>query len=101
MVLSAERKNQMIIKELEHFNGLLSEHQGNIEQAINAVKARFPSYAKTLATAAAEIRAAVAMNAKIIAVLGGEDRELERERRQLLADARRYGAEIIARIAEE
>ncbi len=99
MVRSSEKRNQMIIAELTHFARLLAGNQGDIEQAIAHLPMQNP-YRKTLATAAAEIRAAVAMNERIIAVLGGENRELEKERKELLRDANRYGKEL-SRIAEE
>jgi len=119
MVLSAEKKNAMVIKELQALRRELADAEGNITnyaiaiQQIRNILARYArdpkmigeieilsKYPPYLSKRVSELRLVGEMIYRIAELLRGEDIELEKEREILEADAKKYHLAFLRSLAE-
>jgi hypothetical protein len=119
MVLSAEKKNVAIIKELEALRGELAEVEANITNYAIEIRQTYNIFAKYvkdpkligetevlskyppyLSKRVSELRKVGEILYRIIALLRGEDIELEKERETLEADAKKYHQMLLKSLAE-
>lgn len=99
MVLSSEKRNKLVIRELEEMVRYLKDVDGNLANDIIGQN-KGQNRLKDIAKRVSEIRVVWQMLDKIIAVLRGEDRELEKERQILLKDAKEYHLGFLKSLAE-
>ena len=99
MVRKSVLRNVKIIKELQRINGVVGSIQGNLENvAIGLGKKN--EYAAHLLMQASELKMIRDLNLTIIALMTGEDVELEHEREILEKKAKIYLDASLRSLAE-